>query len=183
MLCDVTNPLYGPNGAAQVYARQKGADDTMMHTLDLGLKHFSEKLLDYSGIDMSQRAGSGAAGGIAAALGSIFKATMKSGTETLAKLTNLESQIQKADLVISGEGKLDSQSLQGKVIDGIARLCKKHNKPLVLFVGKNELSNLEQQDLSIQQIFAVFDEAASLQDAMENASAYLKQLAHKYSFI
>ena len=178
LLCDVNNTLFGPNGAAQVYARQKGADDAMIQSLDEGLKHLNEKLYNYSGIDVASLSGSGAAGGIAASLVSIFNADIKSGIESFAKFTDLESKIQKSDLVISGEGRLDGQSLQGKVIDGVAKLCKKHDKPLILFVGKNELSEEEQRQLGAKQIFSVSDQASNLHDAMTNASMYLKRLAH-----
>lgn len=177
LLSDVNNPLFGPNGAAPVYARQKGADDAMVQILDEGLKHFSETLFYHTGIAVVHLSGSGAAGGIAASLVPIFKANIKSGVDRFAALTDLESQIQKADLVISGEGKIDGQSLQGKVIDGVAQLCEKHNKPLVLFVGKNDLSEKGKQKLNARQIFAVLDQASSFSDAMNNASMYLKRFA------
>lgn len=177
LLCDVNNPLLGPNGAAQVYARQKGADDAMIQLLEKGMQHFSQVVSAYSGVDVASLPGSGAAGGIAAALVSIFNAKIKSGTDSFAELTDLEAQIEQADMVIGGEGKLDSQSLQGKVLDGLARLCKKHHKPLLLFVGKNDLPALAQQRLGAKQIFSIFERADHLDDAMTNASKHLSALA------
>lgn len=177
LLCDVNNTLFGTDGAAQVYAPQKGADEKMVELLDNGLKHFSEKLFKYSDIEVADLPGSGAAGGIAASLVSIFNAEIKSGFKSFAEITKLELQIQKADLIISGEGRLDSQSLQGKVVGGVAQLCKKYEKPLLLFVGKNELSEHEENILGAKKILSVFDRANDLDDSMKNASIYLKDLA------
>lgn len=180
LLCDVNNPLLGANGAAQVYARQKGADDPMIQKLDDGLRHFSEQILEATGTAIAGLPGSGAAGGIAASLVPLFNAHIESGIESFLRQTNLEAEIQQADLVISGEGSLDQQSFQGKVIDGVAGLCRKHNKPLVLFVGKNMLSTAQQAQLGIEQIVAVHGEASSLDDSMQNAARYLDQLAQQF---
>ncbi len=179
LLCDVNNPLFGPNGAAHIYAKQKGADEKMIQSLDHGLKHFNKKLFKQTGVDTAELPGSGAAGGIAAALVSIFNANIKSGIDSFAELTDLETQIQQADIVISGEGRLDAQSLQGKVIDGVARLCKKHGKPFILFVGKNDLSKQEQTELGAAEIYAVMDHASGLEDGMKNGAGYLRKLGLK----
>ncbi len=177
LLCDVNNPLYGPNGSAQVYAAQKGADNRMIKSLDLGLQHYAKILFELTGKDIANVSGVGAAGGIGASLMTLFNATIKSGCDALIEITDLEAKIESADLVISGEGKLDRQSLQGKVVDRISRLCKKYNKELVILTGKNELNSLEQEKLGANQVLAILDLADSLEDGVQNAAYYLQQSA------
>ncbi len=183
LLCDVRNPLFGPNGAAYVYARQKGADDSSIEYLDRGLMHYSKILHQQSGIDISNMPGSGAAGGVAASMIALFGAQIKSGIEVISSLSGLEEKMRTADWVISGEGKLDAQSLEGKVVDGIASLCKKHKKPLILFVGKNELSEKQIIQLGARQISSILEHAKSLEDAMLNGALYLEKLAAGSAFI
>ena len=177
LLCDVTNPLFGPDGAAQVYARQKGATDEQIGFLDQGLRHFNHILSTQWGVDVNQLPGSGAAGGIGASLCALFGAKLQSGFTTISKLTGLEKQIQAADWVISGEGKLDSQSLQGKVIDGVAQLCSKYSKPLTLFVGKNDLSEQDIGKLGVRQVLSIAERAKDMGDAMRNGANYLEEMA------
>lgn len=183
LLCDVLNPLFGPSGAAYIYAPQKGASVAQVQKLDNGLIQFNEVLKKTSGFDTSQIPGSGAAGGIGATLISLCGAKLVKGFDTIATLTGLEKQIQSADLVISGEGKLDEQSLQGKVIDGIAGLCKKHHKPLHLFVGKNDLNRKVLETLNIQSVLSIMEIAQNERDAMQNASSYLTKLAMDADFV
>lgn len=181
LLCDVTNTLYGSNGAAHVYAHQKGATDEQIHYLDNGLKHFSGIIRKQLGIDISTFPGSGAAGGIGAGMHALFGAKLEKGFAAISKLTGLEQQIQSCDMVISGEGKLDKQSLQGKVIDGIAKLCKKHDKPLALFVGKNELKEQYICDLGTKAVYAIAEQSNSMEDAMLNGAIYLREMASHFS--
>jgi len=182
LLCDVTNPLLGEDGAAYIYAPQKGATIEQVKYLDRGLNIFSQVIHKQFGIDLSNLPGGGAAGGIGAGLTALFGAKMKSGFEVIASLTNLEKRIQEADWVISGEGKLDLQSLQGKVINGVASLCKKHQKPLTLLVGKNDLQPKEMETLGAKYIFSIVDNAKNLQDAIANGSKYLEEIAEKLAF-
>lgn len=174
---DVVNPLFGKNGAAYIYAPQKGASSQDVNYLDDGLRHFCKIIQQQIGIDISLMAGGGAAGGIGAGIVALCGAQMNRGFDLLAKLTKLEQKIKQADWVISGEGKLDAQSLQGKVIDGIAHLCTKHGKPLTLFVGKNELSKQQLQTLSIHKVLSIHSIATNKEDAMHNAAHYLSSLA------
>ena len=181
LLCDVTNTLHGPNGAAHVYARQKGATDEQIQYLDDGLKHFSSIIEGQLGIDVSTFPGSGAAGGIGAGMHALFGASLEKGFTAISKLTGLEQQIQSCDMVISGEGKLDMQSLQGKVIDGIAKLCEKHEKPLALFVGKSELEEQHLRNIGVQTIYTITGQANDLEDAMLNGATYLRKMASDFS--
>ena len=182
LLCDVTNPLYGENGAAHVYAPQKGATPQQVEYLDKGLQNFSQVVYQQFDIDISHLSGGGAAGGIGAGLTALFGAKMQKGFDVIAQLTNLENQIKEVDWVISGEGKLDSQSLQGKVIDGIAKLCQVHQKSLTLMVGKNNLDKREISNLGIKQILSITANAKNLDDAMSNGSKYLEKMAASILF-
>lgn len=179
---DVTNPLIGESGAAYVYAPQKGATAEQVQFLDRGLIHFSKVIQRQTGVDVSAFPGSGAAGGIGAGLVGLCGAQMGNGFEIISTLTRLEEKIQQVDWVISGEGKLDEQSLQGKVIDGIAKLCLKHQKPLTLFVGKNDLDKKALQGLNISHVHAITDLAKNSKDAMSNARFYLEALAKDFRF-
>ena len=180
LLCDVNNPMFGIEGAAYVYAPQKGASEKQVILLDDGLKNFSNILQKHSGRNVSELSGGGAAGAIGAGLVALLNAKLESGFETIAQLTNLEKQIESADWVISGEGKLDEQSLQGKVVSGVASLCKKYKKPLSLFVGKNELVEKQIKTLNAKSIFSISDQARDLDDAISNAVFHLENLAEQF---
>ncbi len=176
---DVTNPLYGMNGAAHVYARQKGASDTDVVQLNTGLVNFSNVLKKQWGTDISQLAGGGCAGGIGAGLVGLLGAKLENGFSALSKLTHLEAKIKTADLVISGEGKLDAQTFNGKVVAGISTLCKKYNKALVVFTGSNQLKKNGLDQLAISEAYSVLSKAYDFSDAMENGSHYLELLAYE----
>ena len=177
LLCDVINPLFGRNGAAHIYAAQKGASPEQIEYLDEGLKNVSQVLQRQTGIDVSHLPGSGAAGGIGGGLVALFAARIEKGFDVIADLTDLENRIKEADYVISGEGKLDEQSLQGKVIDGMARLCAMHGKALALMVGKNDLSQENVMALDTSPVLSIFERAINLTDAMSNGAKYLEEMA------
>ncbi|MFM8294899.1 MAG: glycerate kinase [Microcystaceae cyanobacterium] len=134
VLCDVTNPLYGVNGAAYVYAPQKGADASMVKRLDQGLRHFAQVVQDQENLDLNF-SGAGAAGGLGAGAKWGLKANLERGFTAIAQLTQFSEKIQNCDYVITGEGQLDEQSLQGKVIAGVWELAQKYHKPLILLCG------------------------------------------------
>ena len=180
LLCDVNNPMFGKLGAAQVYALQKGATKNQIQLLDEGLKNFSTVLKKQTGIDPSQIPGSGAAGGIGGGLVSLLNAKLENGFESISQLTNLEKQIESADWVISGEGRLDEQSLQGKVVNGIAKLCIKHQKPFSLFVGKNELSKKHLESFHVKHIFSILKNAKNIDDAISNGGFYLEKFSNQF---
>ena len=142
-MCDVNNPFYGPNGAAYVYGPQKGADEEMVSELDEGLRNLSDKFRECLGKDISQLAGAGAAGGIAGGLKAMFDCELKPGIETVLDLIGFDELLNDCDLVISGEGRFDTQSLQGKVIDGILKRCRKHDVPLMVIAGSSKIDKAE----------------------------------------
>ena len=146
-LSDVTSPFYGPEGAAYKFASQKGADPETVKELDDGLKHLANIIKRDLGKDVSNIPGAGAAGGLGGGLVGLLNASITSGINTLLDLIHFDEYIKDADYVISGEGKLDKQTLDGKVVDGIAKRCLKYQKKLILLVGISEMSLSEIQKI------------------------------------
>lgn len=171
ILCDVANPLYGQQGAAYVYAKQKGANDEQIQILDNNLKYFNQLALK-KGYDFQKIAGSGAAGGFGA--GSIYflNATLQSGAKTFFDLCNLKQKIQHSDLIISGEGKIDSQSLQGKLVHELYKLC--NNKSFMAVCGCSELKQAPFTILEVNQ------ENETLKESIHNCEKNLKKSIQNY---
>lgn len=133
--CDVENPLYGENGAAYVFAPQKGADESMVKRLDDSLRHASEIIKRDINIEVSQIKGSGAAGGMGAGSVAFLDADLKKGIDILLDAADFDKKAANADLIITGEGRLDYQSVNGKVISGIAKRAAKQNKTVIAICG------------------------------------------------
>ncbi len=176
LLCDVSNPMYGLNGAAHVYAPQKGANHAAIAHLDLGLQNFAGVIRQNRHIEVATIAGGGAAGGVAAGLIGLVGAHIKPGIETVMKMLDFEQQVKDVDLIITGEGKLDQQSLEGKVVFGVSKLAIQNEKPLALIVGKNDLSLKDASVLNAFSLQSITEIAEDLPDAMANASRYLEHL-------
>lgn len=132
---DVRNPLCGRKGAAQVFGPQKGATPTMVETLDRNLKHLSDVIKSDLGFDVANRPGAGAAGGLGAGLVAFAKAKMKSGVELVVDVTGLYKHLKGADLVITGEGRVDFQTAFGKTPAGVAKAAKRFKVPVVAIGG------------------------------------------------
>ncbi len=177
VLCDVENPLYGKNGAAHVFGRQKGADDREIAELDEGLKNMSELFIETFGVDVQKIPGAGAAGGIAGGAVAFLGAEIKSGIGTLMEIAELEDKIKAADLVITGEGKIDSQTLNGKVIAGIAAKAGKYNKTVLAFCGKLDLEPSEVRGMGLKDAFPVKEENMTVEEAMTHTGKKLEELA------
>lgn len=174
VLCDVDNELYGTHGAAFVYGPQKGADDQAIQLLDQGLKHFAsvvEKKLNLA----VHFPGAGAAGGLGAGAKVFLNATFSRGIDFILKTLKVEDQIKLSDLVITGEGKMDDQTLSGKVVMGVAELARKYHKPVLAIVGKNELSEKQITSIGLQKIIPLVDEKTIQSEAMKNASKIITE--------
>jgi len=178
VLCDVTNPLYGPNGAANIFAPQKGANSHAVAFLDAGLTHFAQLVNSQFGIDLNFP-GAGAGGGMGAGARFFLNAEIDSGIDYVMKFVDLETKVREADVVITGEGKLDQQSLSGKVIAGISRLCSQHHKPLFIVTGKSELSLDEAQTLGCAAIISLIGEGISQEEAMTSARQLLERRVYE----
>ena len=134
-MCDIDNPFYGEMGAAHVFGPQKGADSAMIELLDNGMKKLSVTIKDELGIEISTIPGSGAAGGMGGGMLAFFNAKLQKGIETVLDAVDFDFLAKDVDMVFSGEGKIDLQSLRGKVVIGIAHRTKKLNVPLIAIVG------------------------------------------------
>ncbi len=143
-MCDVNNPLYGTNGAAYIYARQKGADDEMIRRLDEGLQWFARRIREDVGICVEDIPGGGAAGGMGAGTVALLGGTLRSGIDTVLDMTGFDALLQRASFVITGEGRFDSQSLSGKVIHGVAKRAKAAGVPVIVLAGDVCLDDMRQ---------------------------------------
>lgn len=134
-MCDIDNPFYGPSGAAAVYGPQKGADEEMVSFLDERMKKLSSLVESQLGIDLQAIPGSGAAGGMGGGMKAFFNARLQMGIDTVLDVTGFDDLARGADWIFSGEGKIDSQSLRGKVVIGVARKAKRLGVPVIAVVG------------------------------------------------
>jgi ribonuclease HII len=182
--CDVENPLLGPNGATMVYAPQKGANWMTLPLLEQRMEIYAEKaqsLLKPIGGEFAVRAahittipGGGAAGGIGAAFYSFFKAELLPGWQLFSQMLSLEERIASAETIITGEGRFDSQSLSGKLIDGIASLCRKYNKRPTVVCGENLVSPELLKTHKIGNVYQLMDICPDRQTCISSAEMLLK---------
>lgn len=177
VLCDVTNPLYGENGAAYVFAPQKGADENAVKLLDEGLKNFGNVAKEYLGKDISLSSGAGAAGGLGFALLAFLNAQYVSGIDYILSASNAEEHVKWTDIVITGEGRFDRQSLSGKSTIGIARLGAKFGKMVIVISGSIDCPFEEYTKEGITSIFSIVDMASSLDRCLKEAPRLLKETA------
>lgn len=133
--CDVNNPFHGPNGAAHIFARQKGANDSMIEELDKGMRSFANVIHQTTGKDISHVPGSGAAGGMGGGLLAFLNAELKSGAELILDLCRFEEKATNADLILTGEGRIDRQSLMGKIPGKILEIGKQKGVPVIAIAG------------------------------------------------
>ncbi|WP_096437397.1 glycerate kinase [Alteribacter populi] len=170
--CDVDIPLTGSNGASAIFGPQKGASPDIIEVLDKNLKHYAEVMETPVQKEIRNTPGAGAAGGLGFGLLSAFSAELKSGVKIILEAVQFESQIKDASLVITGEGKIDHQSIHGKTPVGIAELAKKHGIPVVGMAGSISQDSEVVYDYGIDCLYSVVPGAVPLADALENAAAY-----------
>lgn len=155
-MCDIDNPMYGPTGAAHVFAPQKGADEAMVLELDEGIKNLSRVILEASGQDISQIPGTGAAGAMGAGIIAFFGSRLQMGIQTVLDTVKFDEMIADADYIFTGEGKLDSQSLRGKVVIGIAERAKKQDKKVIAVVGGADDSEIARAyEMGVTAVFPI----------------------------
>ena len=177
--CDVGNPLLGKQGATAVYGPQKGMTPEMEPQLEAGLANFSKHIELLTQKSVAEVPGAGAAGGCAAGLHGLLGAELVSGFELLAELSHLEEQIAASDLIVTAEGRIDGQSLEGKLPVGVAKLAKKHHKPVVVLAGSigEHLDPL--YDLGIDAIFSIQSKPCTLEESMNSAAELLESTAQR----
>ena len=175
VMCDVDNPLHGTSGAAHVYGPQKGADSDQVHTLDEGLQHFGTILYEQFGMDYASIPGAGAAGGLGAGCIAFLEANLVNGSEAILKLCDYKKHLVGADLIITGEGRLDMQSFNGKVLSGILR--EAGDIPVFSICGACECDDalLREHGLSVFET----SEGISVEESIAFPAKYIKIAAKK----
>lgn len=167
--CDVDNPLFGKRGAAYIYSSQKGASQRQIKQLDDGLRNISAVINEISGIDISLIPGSGAAGGLAGGLVAFAGAKLSRGVDIIANACNLSEKVKNADLVLTGEGATDSQTVFGKVPVGIASIAKRENVPVVCISGSLEEGYESVYEKGIDAVFSIASGPITLNESIKNA--------------
>jgi glycerate 2-kinase len=174
VLCDVANPLHGSQGAAYVYGPQKGAASGDLPLLDFGLKNFETVASHFFPMPVNFP-GAGAAGGLGAGAKVFLHATLHRGMDYITETTGLIKKIQAANSVITGEGKLDEQSLSGKVVMEVSRLALQMQKPVIVICGKNELPDSVTKSMGIDTVLSLTAENIPEEEAMREASTLIKE--------
>ncbi len=168
--CDVTNPLYGPNGAAYIFAPQKGATAAMVEQLDLGLKNFAQVVQRDLGVDIANLPGAGAAGGLGGALKAFMGATLERGIDMVLNAMHFNSIIADSELVITGEGRLDKQTVMGKAPSGVMQVAKSMGIPTIA-IGGAVMDCPELHESGFAAIFPIVPKPMDLAIAMEYGEA------------
>lgn len=172
--CDVENPLFGKNGAAYVYGPQKGADENAVKFLDKGLRNFAIALQKFSGTDVSNIPGSGAAGGMGAGIMALLNGELVPGVNLVIEQTEFEKQLRNVDLIITGEGKMDEQTLNGKVVYGICQLAKAYSIPVAALTGSLNLTPQQLKVLALNYASSIVPGPVDLSYSLQNAYELIK---------
>lgn len=175
--CDVNNPLTGIYGASHVYGPQKGASPQDVKFLERGVVHFAAVCNDYFGKDFSELPGAGAAGGMGFALAAFLNAKLLSGWRVIFDFLDVDNHIKGANLVITGEGRVDGQSLSGKLLDGVLEVTARHKKRLWVLCGDNLLTNRELEIAGVERLFSISQLQPSKDKAIANAKNYLEKIS------
>jgi glycerate 2-kinase len=173
--CDVSNPLCGEDGAAAIYGPQKGATPTQIRELDAALMQLARRT---GKVEQANQRGAGAAGGLGFAMAAFFGATLKSGVEIVMDAVNLRDRLVIADLCISGEGRLDSQSFRGKTVGGVARMCKEVGIPCVVLTGSVDQKG-SYREKGITAVYGIGDGSMTLEESIKNAAELISAAAEK----
>lgn len=169
--CDVTNVLCGENGCSAVYGPQKGATPDMIAEMDQWLGEYAKLAEKKYGTDKSNQAGTGAAGGLGFAFLTFLNGVLEQGIKIVLEETGLENYIENADIVITGEGRLDGQTAMGKAPIGVAKLAKKYNLPVIAFAGSAAKEAVTCNEYGIDAFFPILREVTTLEEAMKPEKA------------
>ncbi len=173
--CDVTNPLFGAQGAAYVYGPQKGATSAQVEVLDKGLRNLARVATATLGTDVSDAPGAGAAGGTGAGALWFLNATLEAGADIVFRQTRLEDHIRRTDLVITGEGKMDRQTLSGKLVLRVAGLGARHQVPVAALCGTLDLSPEDLKNAGIRYAASIIDRPLTLEEAQTEAFSLVRR--------
>lgn len=176
--CDVKNYLLGEEGATYVFGKQKGFFPNQIRKIDLGMENYRNQIMRYTKIDINSFEGGGAAGGIGAVLIGILNARMVPGIELLLSYSDMEEQVKDCDLVITGEGQSDRQTMFGKVPVGILKIAQRYNKPCICISGALGIGYQDLYDLGFIGIYSISDRAMTFQQALDNAPEKLESATY-----
>ncbi|MDG6881391.1 Glycerate kinase [Phocoenobacter uteri] len=171
--CDVNNPLCGENGASAIFGPQKGATPEMVGQLDESLAHFANIVQQQLQLEIKEKAGCGAAGGMGGGLLLLPNVTLKSGVDIVIEATSLAQFVEQADLVITGEGRMDAQSIAGKTPIGVAKVAKQFNKPVIAIVGCLREDYEVVYQYGIDCVFPIIRNLGSLEETLQQGKANL----------
>lgn len=174
VMCDIDNPLYGETGAAYIFAPQKGANDACVQRLDAGLRHLAAVLHAQLGAEVDTLPGGGAAGGFGAGCAALLCGALRSGITTVLDTVDFDRRAVGCDLVVTGEGSFDAQSLGGKAISGVAGRCQKLRVPAAVLAGRVALTPEQWAPLDLRAVRSINPTGATLEDARANAAAYYR---------
>ncbi|MCW9699465.1 glycerate kinase [Avibacterium sp. 20-129] len=185
--CDVSNPMCGETGASAVFGPQKGATLQMVQQLDVALAHFAQTVWQQLGIDIANQAGAGAAGGMGGGLLLLPKVRLKKGVNIVLETLNFATQVQNADLVITGEGRMDGQSAYGKTPIGVAKVAKQFGKPVIAIVGCLREDYEVVYEQGIDAVFPIIRQLDSLENTLrsgkENLISTAQNVARFYQLV
>ncbi len=179
--CDVSNPLYGPNGSAYIYGIQKGASPSEIEQLDKGLENYAKVVKETFGVDVQNIKGAGAAGGMGAGCSVFLNAELVSGIDLIKEIADFDASLENVDWIVTGEGQLDSQTLSGKTISGVLTSAKKKNIPVAALCGSVTVTKEELLDFNLGYVASVSENSKNLTEAMANAYPNLVAAARQFA--
>jgi glycerate kinase len=175
--CDVDNPLVGPKGASAVFGPQKGATPQIVARLDANLAHFAEVMRATLGVDTAHMPGAGAAGGLGAGLHAFLGARLSPGVEIVMKAVRMDDVVADADLVITGEGRIDGQTVHGKTPIGVAAVARRHGKPVIAIAGALGPGHEAVLDQGVNVVFSIMSRPCSVAEALAEGALNIRSAA------
>lgn len=177
--CDVDNPLCGTKGASRIFGPQKGADNEMVEELDRNLSHYADIIESTLGVSIKDFPGAGAAGGLGGGLLAFLGATLRKGVDIVIETVELENKIKNADLVITGEGAMDYQTIYGKTPFGVAKAAEKYGIPVVAICGSIGKGSEVLYDNGFTSIFSIIDKPMSIDEAIEKSTELIRNCSER----
>jgi glycerate kinase len=175
--CDVNNPLVGPQGASAIFGPQKGATPEMVARLDDNLRHYARIIAKDLGHEVAEVPGAGAGGGIGAAMMVFLGGRLRPGSEIVTDAVGLDAAVADADLVLTGEGRIDGQTIQGKTPVGVARVAQRHGKPVIAIGGSLGAGAPAVHDHGIDAVFGSVSRPCTVEEALANAASNVRSAA------
>jgi len=181
--CDVTNPLVGPQGASAIFGPQKGATPEMVERLDANLRHFAAVIVRDLGQDVAAIPGAGAGGGIGAGMMVFLGGRLRPGSEIVTAAVGLDAAVADADLVITGEGRIDGQTIHGKTPIGVARVARRHGKPVIAIAGGLATGAAAVHAHGIDAVFGAVSRPCTVEEALAAAAVNVRSAARNIAAV